>query len=93
VATQDIPVGAQPAPIRLRAEGRRWGEAVVAFVVKRPGQEVTVDAIMEHCRQAIAPYKRPRDVHFVEALPKLPNGKVEKFKLRAPLWAGLNRII
>jgi len=71
----------------------RWGEAVVAFVVKRPGHDVTSDAIIEHCRQAIAAYKRPRDVRFIEALPKLPNGKVEKFKLRAPLWAGLNRII
>jgi acyl-CoA synthetase (AMP-forming)/AMP-acid ligase II len=71
----------------------RWGEAVVAFVVRRPGQEVTGDAIIEHCRQAIAAYKRPRDVCFVEALPKLPNGKVEKFKLRAPLWAGHGRAI
>jgi phosphate transport system permease protein len=33
VASQDIPVGAQPAPIRLRAEGRRWGEDVVKGVL------------------------------------------------------------
>jgi hypothetical protein len=32
-------------------------------------------------------------VHFVEALPKLPNGKVEKFKLCAPLWAGHSRSV
>jgi acyl-coenzyme A synthetase/AMP-(fatty) acid ligase len=35
----------------------------------------------------IAAYKRPRDPHFIDTLPKLPNGKVEKFKLRAPLQA------
>jgi len=71
----------------------RWGEAVVAFVVKRPGHDVTSEAIIEHCRQAIAAYKRPREVRFIEALPKLPNGKVEKFKLRAPLWVGHDRVI
>jgi acyl-CoA synthetase (AMP-forming)/AMP-acid ligase II len=71
----------------------RWGEAVVAFVVRRPGHELTSEAVIEHCRQAIAAYKRPREVRFIEALPKLPNGKVEKFKLRAPLWAGHDRAI
>ena len=71
----------------------RWGEAVVAFVVRRPGHELTGEAVIEHCRQAIAAYKRPREVRFIEALPKLPNGKVEKFKLRAPLWAGHDRAI
>jgi acyl-CoA synthetase (AMP-forming)/AMP-acid ligase II len=71
----------------------RWGEAVVAFVVRRPGHELTSEAIIEHCRQAIAAYKRPREVRFIEALPKLPNGKIEKFKLRAPLWAGHDRAI
>jgi long-chain acyl-CoA synthetase len=71
----------------------RWGEAVVAFVVKRPGQDVTAEAIIQHCRNAIAPYKRPREVHFIDALPKLPNGKIEKFKLRAPLWEGHSRAI
>jgi acyl-coenzyme A synthetase/AMP-(fatty) acid ligase len=54
---------------------------------------VTGEAIIEHCRQAIAAYKRPREVRFIEALPKLPNGKIEKFKLRAPLWAGRERAI
>jgi acyl-CoA synthetase (AMP-forming)/AMP-acid ligase II len=71
----------------------RWGEAVVAFVVRRPGHDVTSEAIIAHCRQAIAAYKRPREVRFIEALPRLPNGKIEKFKLRAPLWAGRERAI
>jgi acyl-CoA synthetase (AMP-forming)/AMP-acid ligase II len=71
----------------------RWGEKVVAFVVRRPGQDVSAESIDEHCRRAIAAFKRPREVKFIEALPKLPNGKVEKFKLREPLWAGRERAI
>jgi acyl-CoA synthetase (AMP-forming)/AMP-acid ligase II len=71
----------------------RWGETVVAFVVKRPGAELTADEVIVHCRERIAGYKRPRAVTFIEALPKLPNGKVEKFKLRTPLWEGRARVI
>jgi acyl-CoA synthetase (AMP-forming)/AMP-acid ligase II len=69
----------------------RWGETVVAFVVRRPGQDVGAEVLIDHCRARIAGYKRPREVRFIDALPKLPNGKVEKFKLRAPLWAGRER--
>jgi acyl-CoA synthetase (AMP-forming)/AMP-acid ligase II len=75
------------------APDERWGETVMAFVVKRPGSELTADDVIGHCREKIAGYKRPRAVTFVEALPKLPNGKVEKFKLRAPLWEGRARAV
>lgn len=43
------------------------------------------EGLIAHCRRMIAACKRPRDLHFIDTLPKLPNGKVEKFKLRAPL--------
>jgi acyl-CoA synthetase (AMP-forming)/AMP-acid ligase II len=69
----------------IGAPDPRWGETVVAFVVTRPGVEVSEEAITEHCRRSIAGYKRPKRFYFVDALPKLPNGKVEKFKLRASL--------
>jgi acyl-CoA synthetase (AMP-forming)/AMP-acid ligase II len=71
----------------------RWGEAVVAFVVRRPGRDPSAEALMAHCRERIAGYKRPRDVRFIDALPKLPNGKIEKFKLRTPLWEGRTRVL
>jgi acyl-CoA synthetase (AMP-forming)/AMP-acid ligase II len=71
----------------------RWGEVVAAFVVKRAECEVSADEIIMHCREKIASYKRPRAVTFLDALPKLPNGKVEKFKLRAPLWQGRERAV
>jgi len=62
----------------------RWGEKVVAFVVPRAQQAPSADELIAHCRTLIAGYKRPREVRFISALPKLPNGKVEKYKLRAP---------
>jgi acyl-CoA synthetase (AMP-forming)/AMP-acid ligase II len=75
------------------APDERWGEAVVAFVVRRSGYDINADTLIAHCRERIAAYKRPREIHFIDALPKLPNGKIEKFKLRAPLWAGRERAI
>jgi acyl-coenzyme A synthetase/AMP-(fatty) acid ligase len=75
------------------APDERWGESVLAFVVKRQGQEVSADQLIAHCRERIASYKRPREIRFIEALPKLPNGKIEKFKLRAPLWVGRERAV
>lgn len=75
------------------APDERWGEIVAAFVVTRPGVKLTADDVIAHSRERIAGYKRPRAVTFVDALPKLPNGKIEKFKLRAPLWEGRARAL
>jgi acyl-CoA synthetase (AMP-forming)/AMP-acid ligase II len=75
------------------APDERWGETVMAFVVKRAGHDVSADEVIAHCRERIASYKRPRAVKFIDALPKLPNGKVEKYKLRAPLWAARDRAV
>jgi acyl-CoA synthetase (AMP-forming)/AMP-acid ligase II len=75
------------------APDERWGEVVMAFVVRRSGSGLTEDEVIAHCRERIASYKRPRAVTFIDALPKLPNGKIEKFKLRAPLWEGRARAI
>jgi acyl-CoA synthetase (AMP-forming)/AMP-acid ligase II len=79
-----------PAVLEAAVIGRpdeRWGEAVIAFVVRRPGERLTTDELTAHCTETIASYKRPREIRFLDGLPKLPNGKVEKFKLRDPLWA------
>lgn len=42
----------------------------------------TVKALQEHVKNAIAPYKYPREVVFVDALPKTPTGKIQRFALR-----------
>ena len=47
-----------------------WGQNVKAVVVVRPGERVTENDIIEHCRAKIASYKKPKSVAFVDALPR-----------------------
>jgi acyl-CoA synthetase (AMP-forming)/AMP-acid ligase II len=64
-----------------------WGEAVVAFVVPvKPGLVGATDVI-EHCRERLASYKKPKSVIFVTELPKNAYGKVLKRELRQRLKA------
>jgi fatty-acyl-CoA synthase len=58
-----------------------WGERVRAFVVRAPGAALDEDAILAWCRERLAGPKRPRDVVFLEALPRNPTGKVLKREL------------
>ena len=61
------------------------GAIVQAHVVLTEGaasDAETVKALQEHVKQAIAPYKYPREVLFVDALPKTPTGKIQRFALR-----------
>ena len=69
----------------------RWGESVKAFVVRKRGTLVTEDEIIAHCRTLIASYKKPKRVVFIEALPRLPNKKIDKKQLRVADWAGRDR--
>ena len=69
----------------------RWGEAVKAVVVLRPGHSVSPADLIAHCRQRIAGYKCPKSVDFMSALPRNPSGKVLRRELRAPYWAGKHR--
>jgi acyl-CoA synthetase (AMP-forming)/AMP-acid ligase II len=70
-----------------------WGESVKAFVVLRPGAKPAAKALIAHCRTRLASYKKPRTVEFVEALPRLFNGKIDKKALRAPYWSAQTRQI
>ena len=61
------------------------GQLVTAFVVLRaevPAAEATVKELQEFVKARIAPYKYPRAVHFVAALPRTNTGKLQRFKLR-----------
>jgi acyl-CoA synthetase (AMP-forming)/AMP-acid ligase II len=60
-----------------------WGEAVTAFVVAKPGASVSAGELVEHCRERLAAYKKPRAIRFVASLPRSHYGKV----LRAQLIA------
>jgi fatty-acyl-CoA synthase len=61
----------------------RWGESGVAFVVLEAGAEATADELRDWCRARLARYKAPRDVRFVEALPRSAMGKLVKDELAA----------
>lgn len=59
------------------------GETVKAFVVLKPGQTLTAEEVIAHCRQSLAPYKVPTQVDFLEALPRTAVGKPDKMALKA----------
>lgn len=52
------------------------GEIAKAYVVLRPGQEVSARGLVDHCRQHLAAYKVPRVVQFVPEVPITPTGKI-----------------
>ncbi len=59
-----------------------WGQEPRAIVVLKTGESATGEEIMEHCRQKLASFKRPRSVVFIDELPRNPMGKVLKRVLR-----------
>jgi acyl-CoA synthetase (AMP-forming)/AMP-acid ligase II len=73
------------------APDERWVEAVVAFVVPRPGTTVTEAELTGHVRARLAAYKVPKRVEFVGAIPKSGVGKILRRELRDPLWADVER--
>lgn len=60
-----------------------FGEEIAAFVVGKPGLDAA--AVIVHCRAALASYKAPRDVFFIDALPKNSSGKILKKELAEKL--------
>jgi fatty-acyl-CoA synthase len=66
----------------------KWGERPKAFVVLKPGADAGEQDIIDHVHSAIARYKAPKAVAFLDELPKTSTGKVQKFELREREWAG-----
>ena len=67
---------------------KRWGEAPVALVVR--SAEVMADALIAHCTDQLARYKRPREIVFVDTIPRTPSGKVQKPPLRDAYLKGIS---
>ena len=71
----------------------KWGEAVKAVVVPKAGEAVTEQEIIDHCRDRMAGFKKPKSVDVVDELPRNPYGKVLKTVLRERYWKGYERRI
>jgi len=69
----------------------KWGESVMALVVKKPGSALTEEELIAHTRARIAAYKCPKRIEFRTELARTATGKLQKFKLRAPYWKGRTR--
>ncbi len=76
----------------VSAPDPQWGEVPAAFVVLKPGAELTETALCEHLQERIARFKMPRKFHFTrDALPKTGTGKIVKRQLRETFWQGKER--
>lgn len=60
----------------------RWIEAIAAFVVLKPGAQVTAAELIAHCKQHLGGFEVPKDVLLLDALPMTSTGKIQKFELR-----------
>ncbi len=61
---------------------REYGEAVTAFVMLKPGLAADESELILFCKERLARYKVPKTVHFVDELPKTPQGKILRRELR-----------
>ena len=69
----------------------KWGEAVKAIVVCRPGEALTEGDVILHCKAKLGSVKSPKSVEFWQEIPKTPAGKMDRKAMRKPYWAGAQR--
>jgi fatty-acyl-CoA synthase len=84
-------IESHPAVLEVAVVGvpdEKWGERPKAFVVLKPGAEVSESVLIEHVRLHIARFKAPKSIEFVDTLPRTSTGKVQKFELREKEWVG-----
>ncbi|MDM0032572.1 AMP-binding protein [Variovorax sp. J22P271] len=61
---------------------KKYGEELCAWIIAKPGQQVTADEVRDFCKGQIAHYKVPRYIEFVTEFPMTVTGKIQKFKIR-----------
>jgi acyl-CoA synthetase (AMP-forming)/AMP-acid ligase II len=71
----------------------KWGETVKALVVVDDPGAVSEQDLIDHCREKLAHYKCPTSVEFREELARTATGKLQKFKLREPYWADMDKAV
>ena len=85
-AEVEAALDAHPAVLEAAVVGipdREWGERVRAYVVLRPGIHLTAERLAAHCAERLAKTKVPREIRFLDHLPRNPTGKVLKRELRS----------
>lgn len=73
-----------------------WGEEVKAVVEPAAGHEADealAAGILDHCAGLLAGFKCPKSVDFIDTMPRDPNGKLYKRRLRDPYWEGRSRAL
>src|SRR3546814_20095772 len=91
VCSSDLPAVQEVAVFGI--PDAKWGEAVKAVVVAKPGTTVEESDIIAWARERIAPFKAPRSIDVIDALPRNASGKILRTDLRAPTWAGYARMV
>lgn len=75
----------------IGAPDPKWGEAVVALVVRRPGAQPAAEELIALVKERKGAAHAPKRIEFVESLPTTAVGKVDKKALRARFWEGQDR--
>lgn len=73
-----------------------WGEEVKSVVMVKEGVEVSdqlAEELIAFARENMPAFKAPRSIDFVDDLPRLPSGKIQRRLVRAPYWAGRDKQI
>jgi fatty-acyl-CoA synthase len=84
-------IEAHPGVLEVAVIGipdEKWGERPKAFVVRRPGAEVSEGEVIAYLQTHIARFKVPKTIEFVAGLPRTSTGKTQKYTLRDKEWAG-----
>ena len=71
----------------------RWGEAVTAIVLLRPGYSLTLDEVIDFAKERLGSVKAPKNVEIWPDLPRSPVGKVLKTEIRKKFWVNTDRAV
>jgi len=63
----------------------RWGEAITAVVILKPGQVVDESTLIRHCQERLSGFKVPKSILFQEEFPRTGTGKIQKHVIRTQL--------
>lgn len=82
----EVPGVAEAAAIGV--PDRIYGEEVVAYLVSKPGEKLSADMVLDHCRGRLPALKIPKEIFFRESLPKNDRGKLDRKALAAEWQLG-----